>query len=82
MGRQFFVDTTMSSEPSPAVPFQITVSATQVSVLQKKLELTILPNELDDAGWSYGAPLVDIQRLVNCWKNGYNWRKEEAKLND
>lgn len=70
-----------NSESSPAVPFKIAISDTQLSVLQQKLELTTLPDEVDDAGWSYGAPLADIQRLVNRWKNGYDWRKEEAKLN-
>jgi hypothetical protein len=70
-----------NSESSPAVPFKIAVSDTQLSILQQKLKLTTLPDELDDAGWSYGVPLADIQRLVNRWKNGYDWRKEEAKLN-
>lgn len=70
----------LNSESS-SVPFQIAVSDIQLSALQQKLELTILPDELDDAGWSYGAPLADIQRLVNHWKTGYNWRAEEAKLN-
>jgi len=63
------------------VPFQITISDPHLSKLQQKLALTTLPDELDDAGWSYGAPLADVQRLVNRWKNGYDWRKEEAKLN-
>lgn len=66
---------------SLAVPFKITVPRTQLSALQKRLALTTLPDELDDAGWSYGAPLADIQRLVNRWINGYDWGVEEAKLN-
>ncbi|KAF7332854.1 EHN domain-containing protein [Mycena venus] len=45
------------------------------------LDLTRFPDELDDAGWDYGAPLADIKRLVTRWKNGYDWRKHEAALN-
>ncbi|KAF8194144.1 Alpha/Beta hydrolase protein [Pholiota molesta] len=37
-------------------------------------------DELDDAGWDYGAPLSDIRRLVQRWKDGYDWRKHEARL--
>jgi len=69
------------SKSTPALPFQINVSDTQLSILQQKLAVTILPDEVEDAGWSYGTPLADIQRLTNRWKNGYNWRKEEARLN-
>jgi len=71
----------MSFKLTPGVPFQINVSETQLSVLQQKLALTILPDEIEDTGWSYGVPLADMQRLTNRWKNGYDWKKEEAKLN-
>jgi len=66
---------------SPGIPFQINVSDTQLSLLRQKLALTTLPDEIENVGWEYGAPLADIQRLINRWKNGYDWKKEEAKLN-
>ncbi|KAF9267373.1 alpha/beta-hydrolase [Marasmius fiardii PR-910] len=66
---------------SGEVPFKISVTDEQLSLLRKKLDLTTFPDELEDSGWKYGVPLKDIQRLVERWKNGYNWRSEEAKLN-
>ncbi|KAF8872229.1 Alpha/Beta hydrolase protein [Infundibulicybe gibba] len=30
----------------------------------------------------YGAPLADMRRLVAHWKDGYDWRKHEARLNE
>ncbi|KAF9233468.1 Alpha/Beta hydrolase protein [Melanogaster broomeanus] len=63
-------------------PFSISISGQQLETLQKKLQLTNFPDELDDAGWTYGAPLADIKRLVQRWKDGYDWRKYEAELND
>ncbi|KAG6855800.1 hypothetical protein H0H87_010753 [Tephrocybe sp. NHM501043] len=61
--------------------FTIAVTDAQLSLLKKKLDLTTFPDELDDARWEYGAPLVDIQRLVGYWKDGFDWRKHEAALN-
>ncbi|KAJ7246803.1 Alpha/Beta hydrolase protein [Mycena haematopus] len=61
--------------------FKISVSEEQLAGLKHKLELTRFPDELDDAGWAYGAPLSDIKRLVSRWTNGYDWRKHEALLN-
>lgn len=49
--------------------------------LQEKLALTNLPNELDGTGWEYGAPLIDIKRLVEHWKTRYDWRRHEASIN-
>ena len=63
------------------VSFSIAVPDEHLSTLQQKLALTTFPDELEDAGRDYGAPLADIRRLVSRWKDGYDWRKHEAQLN-
>ncbi|PFH54044.1 hypothetical protein AMATHDRAFT_73058 [Amanita thiersii Skay4041] len=63
-------------------PFSINITDEQLELLRKKLDLTILPDELKDAGRDYGVPLGDIQRLLTRWKDGYDWRKYEAQLNE
>ncbi|KAK1225920.1 hypothetical protein PQX77_011117 [Marasmius sp. AFHP31] len=65
-----------------ASEFKISISDSQISLLKQKLELTRLPDEIDDAGWDYGVPLAVIKRLVARWKDGYDWRKHEKQLND
>ncbi|KAG6849688.1 hypothetical protein H0H93_006306 [Arthromyces matolae] len=62
-------------------PFQIAITDTQLSLLGQKLALSTFPDELDDAAWHYGVPLANMKRLVNHWKNGFDWRKQEAALN-
>lgn len=62
-------------------PFNINVSNEKLSTLHKKLSLATLPDELEDAGRLYGAPLSDIRRLIARWQDGYDWRKHEAALN-
>ncbi|THV02300.1 alpha/beta-hydrolase [Dendrothele bispora CBS 962.96] len=67
---------------STEVPFKISIPDTQLELLRKKLDLVTFPDELEDAGSRYGVPLADIKRLVARWKDGFDWRVEEAKLND
>lgn len=62
-------------------PFKISIPDEKLLLLRKKLELATLPDELDDSGWDYGAPLADVRRLIERWTNGYDWRKYEAELN-
>ncbi|KAA1473718.1 alpha/beta-hydrolase [Dentipellis sp. KUC8613] len=66
---------------SPEVPFTIAIPDDALALLQQKLALTRLPDELDAAGWAYGAPLADVRRLVARWRGGYDWRAHEAQLN-
>ena len=61
--------------------FQISVPDDALALLQRKLADVRFPDELSDVGWDYGAPLSDVKRLVNKWKDGYNWRTHERELN-
>ena len=63
-------------------PYTIAVPEEQRQRLTKKLEATTLPDELDQAGWDYGAPLADVKRLATYWREKFDWRKQEAKLNE
>ncbi|KAG6900645.1 hypothetical protein C0993_006749 [Termitomyces sp. T159_Od127] len=62
-------------------PFAIAFPDEQLSLLSRKLALITLPDEIDDANWDYGVPLTDIKRLVDRWKNGFDWRKQETAFN-
>ncbi|KZT67066.1 alpha/beta-hydrolase [Daedalea quercina L-15889] len=61
--------------------FKLAVPDADIELLRKKLELTRLPDELEDAGWEYGVPLAHVKRLVEYWKDGYDWRKAEDEIN-
>lgn len=63
-------------------PFKVSVPDADLDVLRQKLDLVRLPDELDEAGWDYGAPLADIKRLLTRWKDGFEWRKTEAEINE
>jgi pimeloyl-ACP methyl ester carboxylesterase len=62
-------------------PFTIDIPQAELDDLQRRLERTRFTQELPDAGWDYGVPLDYVTKLVQYWKDGYDWRSWEAKLN-
>lgn len=72
----------MTDQPQP---YTISVPDDALKDLQQRLALARLPTQLesdDQDLWDFGTPVKDIQRLVEHWKNGFDWRKAEAKLNE
>lgn len=63
-------------------PFRVAVSDADLDFLRKKLDTTRWPDELDNAGRDYGAPLADVKRLLARWKDGFDWRAAEASINE
>jgi pimeloyl-ACP methyl ester carboxylesterase len=62
-------------------PFRIEVSAAQLDELRDRLARTRWPDELPDVGWDYGVPLGYLKDLAGYWRNAYDWRANEARLN-
>lgn len=62
-------------------PFQIKVPQTILDDLRKRLARTRWPDEVQDAGWDYGTNLAYLKEITEYWQNRFDWRKQEAKLN-
>src|SRR6478609_1309914 len=62
-------------------PFTIEIPQTQLDDLKMRLERTRWPDELPGVGSSYGAPLGYVQELAAYWRDSYDWRAQEARLN-
>jgi microsomal epoxide hydrolase len=62
-------------------PFQINVPQAVLDDLQQRLNRTRWPDEVENAGWDYGANLGYMRELAGYWQNRYDWRKQEAALN-
>ena len=62
-------------------PFTINVPQTVLDDLQTRLRQTRWPDAPENIGWKYGTDPVFLQSLVAYWQNGYDWRKQEAALN-
>src|SRR5437867_12765698 len=62
-------------------PFRIDVPDTIVRDLRERLARTRFPDEIANSGWTYGTNLAYLRELVAYWREGYDWRAEEARLN-
>jgi microsomal epoxide hydrolase len=62
-------------------PFSIQVPQATLDDLHERLEHTRWPDELEGAGWDYGTNLGYLKELVDYWQHKFDWRAQEAKLN-
>ncbi|KAK3945109.1 Alpha/Beta hydrolase protein [Diplogelasinospora grovesii] len=62
-------------------PYTITVPQACIDDLKQRLGLARFPDELDAAEWDMGAPLADVKRLAQHWKDDYDWKAQEEELN-
>jgi epoxide hydrolase len=62
-------------------PFTINIPQADLEDLRDRLVRTRWPHEVHGVGWSRGVPLDYLKGLAEYWRNSYDWRAWEAKLN-
>jgi len=62
-------------------PFRVEIPQADLDDLHDRLARTRWPDELVGVGWSRGVPLGYLQDLAGYWRDGYDWRGQEARLN-
>lgn len=62
-------------------PFTIEIPQASLDDLCRRLDQTRWPSELPGAEWSRGVPVAYLQQLTAYWRGGYDWRAQEARLN-
>ena len=76
-------------------PFRVDIPQADLDDLRSRLSRVRWANELPpdqvtdgiqkgpvQPGWEYGVPLSYVQRLAAYWRDGYDWRVWEARLNE
>ena len=71
-----------SADGSAVVPFKIQVPNAVLTDLKQRLSRARFADEFPDAGWDYGTNLAYLRSLVDYWRDKYNWRAQEKKLNE
>ncbi|MET7764470.1 epoxide hydrolase [Streptomyces sp. NPDC005393] len=68
---------------SPEIrPFRIDIPQADLDDLNDRLAHTRWPRELPGEGWSRGVPVAYLKELADYWREGYEWRRHEARLNE
>jgi len=62
-------------------PFTLHIEQSKLDDLRERLVRTRWPDLPSDTGWSYGTELTFMKRLVSHWSTKFDWRAQEAKLN-
>ncbi len=62
-------------------PFTIRVPDAVLADLRARLERGRWPDEIPGDGWRYGTSLAYMKDLVVYWRDRYDWRAHEARLN-
>jgi pimeloyl-ACP methyl ester carboxylesterase len=81
MAAALAVEPTVHSQRADVVPFRIQVPNAVLSDLKQRLSRARFADELQDTGWDYGTNLAYLKALVEYWRDKYNWRTEENRLN-
>lgn len=62
-------------------PFTIAIPDAALVELRGRLAHTRWPGQPEDIDWEQGTNLDYLQSLADYWRNGFNWRAQEAALN-
>src|SRR6202051_3752536 len=62
-------------------PFKVHVPQSALDDLKRRLASTRWPERETVGDWSQGVPLQKAQALVAYWRDKYDWRRFEARIN-
>lgn len=62
-------------------PYSLHVADAALADLKQRLALTRLPDQAPGAPWTYGTDRAFLADLCAYWRDGFDWRTHEARLN-
>ena len=62
-------------------PFDIRVEDAVLDDLRARLANTRFPDQIEGTGWERGTPAAYLAELVAYWRDTYDWRAHEARMN-
>jgi pimeloyl-ACP methyl ester carboxylesterase len=72
---------TAQSSAGAVVPFKIQVPDAVLSDLKQRLSRARFGDEMPGSGWDYGTNVSYLRTLVAYWRDHFDWRAQEKRLN-
>lgn len=63
-------------------PYRVEIAQADLDDLRERLGRTRLPQAAPTDGWEYGVPNDYLTETVEYWRNGFDWRAQEARMNE
>ena len=64
-----------------AQPFRLHIPDAAIADLRGRLERTRFPDQAPGDPWAYGTDVGYLRELVGYWRDAFDWRAQEARLN-
>jgi pimeloyl-ACP methyl ester carboxylesterase len=62
-------------------PFTLHIPDADIADLRERLARTRFPDAAPGDPWAYGASVAYLRELIGYWRDAFDWRAAEAKLN-
>jgi len=62
-------------------PFVLAIEQAQLDDLDRRIDMTRWPEAETVPDWTQGTPLAALRDLARYWRDDYDWRRCEARLN-
>ena len=63
-------------------PSRVDIAQADLDDLHDRLARTRLPEPAPGDDWDYGTPNHYLREMVDHWQNGFDWRAQEARMNE
>ena len=71
-----------ATAPTDIRPFRVEVSQADLADLDARLARTRLPQPAPSDDWQSGTPNSYLREAVERWRDGFDWRAAEARMNE
>jgi pimeloyl-ACP methyl ester carboxylesterase len=61
--------------------FKLSVPAADIADLRERLGRTRFPDQAPGPAWEYGTDVAWMRELLEYWRDDFEWRAQEARLN-
>jgi pimeloyl-ACP methyl ester carboxylesterase len=67
--------------PTQIEPYQINVAQADIDDLHQRLRRARFVTDVGALTWDLGASAAYLERLISHWRDSFDWRAQEARLN-